>query len=78
MRTTVTLDDELLKDAVEFTGIKEKSLLVNAGAEGRWWSGKRRAEPPPWAARCQDSKRRLAKGPGLSLAGGDRRSRDPR
>jgi Arc/MetJ family transcription regulator len=30
MRTTVTLDDELLKDAVEFTGIKEKSLLVNA------------------------------------------------
>jgi len=31
MRTTVTLDDELLKDAEEFTGIKEKSALVNAG-----------------------------------------------
>lgn len=31
MRTTVTLDDELLKDAVEFTGIQEKSALVNAG-----------------------------------------------
>jgi Arc/MetJ family transcription regulator len=29
MRTTVTLDDELLKDAVEFTGIQEKSALVN-------------------------------------------------
>lgn len=30
MRTTVTLDDELLKDAQEFSGIQEKSLLVNA------------------------------------------------
>lgn len=30
VRTTVTLNDDLLKDAVEFTGIKEKSLLVNA------------------------------------------------
>ncbi len=30
MRTTVTLDDELLKDAEEFTGIREKTALVNA------------------------------------------------
>jgi Arc/MetJ family transcription regulator len=30
MRTTVTLDDELLKDAAEYTGIQEKSALVNA------------------------------------------------
>jgi Arc/MetJ family transcription regulator len=30
MRTTVTLDDELLKKAQEYTGIAEKSLLVNA------------------------------------------------
>jgi Arc/MetJ family transcription regulator len=30
VRTTVTLDDELLADAIEFTGIKEKSALVNA------------------------------------------------
>jgi Arc/MetJ family transcription regulator len=30
MRTTVTLDDQLVKDAEEFTGIKEKSALVNA------------------------------------------------
>jgi Arc/MetJ family transcription regulator len=30
MRTTVTLDDELVKDAQEYSGIKEKSLLVNA------------------------------------------------
>jgi Arc/MetJ family transcription regulator len=29
MRTTVTLDDELVKDAQEYTGIQEKSLLVN-------------------------------------------------
>lgn len=30
MRTTVTLDDELLKKAQEYSGIQEKSLLVNA------------------------------------------------
>ena len=30
MRTTLTLDDGLLADAQEFTGIKEKSALVNA------------------------------------------------
>ncbi|HEX4312044.1 MAG TPA: type II toxin-antitoxin system VapB family antitoxin [Acidobacteriaceae bacterium] len=30
MRTTVTLDDELLKDAADYTGIREKSALVNA------------------------------------------------
>lgn len=28
MRTTVTLDDELLADAEEYTGIKEKSALL--------------------------------------------------
>ena len=28
MRTTVTLDDELLKDAEELTGIKERSALI--------------------------------------------------
>jgi Arc/MetJ family transcription regulator len=31
MRTTVTLDDELLADAEKYTGIKEKTALVNAG-----------------------------------------------
>lgn len=31
MRTTVTLDDELLADAEEFTGIKERTTLLNAG-----------------------------------------------
>lgn len=31
MRTTVTLDRELLADATSYTGIKEKSALVNAG-----------------------------------------------
>ena len=31
MRTTVTLDDELLKDAQELTGITDKSALIKAG-----------------------------------------------
>lgn len=30
MRTTLTLDDDLLADAVELTGITEKSALVRA------------------------------------------------
>jgi Arc/MetJ family transcription regulator len=29
MRTTVALDDELLAKAQEFTGLKEKSALIN-------------------------------------------------
>ena len=28
MRTTVTIDDELLVDAAEYTGIKERSALI--------------------------------------------------
>ena len=31
MRTTVTIDDELLADAEQYTKIKERSALVNAG-----------------------------------------------
>ena len=31
MRTTVVLDDMLLKKAEEYTGIVEKTALVNAG-----------------------------------------------
>jgi len=30
MRTTITLDDELLADAEKYTGIKERSALLNA------------------------------------------------
>lgn len=30
MRTTITLNDELVKDAREYTGIQENSALVNA------------------------------------------------
>lgn len=30
MRTTITLDDELLKDAQELTGVTDKSALVKA------------------------------------------------
>jgi len=33
MRTTVTLDDELMKQAQEYTGIKEKSALVRKALE---------------------------------------------
>jgi Arc/MetJ family transcription regulator len=31
MRTTITLDDDLLADAEKYTGIKERTALVNAG-----------------------------------------------
>ncbi len=31
MRTTITLDDELLADAEKYTGIMERTALVNAG-----------------------------------------------
>ena len=31
MRTTLNLDDELLAQAREYTGIKEKTALVHAG-----------------------------------------------
>ncbi len=31
MRTTVTLDDELLADAEKYSGIKERTALLNAG-----------------------------------------------
>jgi Arc/MetJ family transcription regulator len=30
MRTTVTLDDELLKDAHEYTGIEDRTALLRA------------------------------------------------
>lgn len=33
MRTTVTLDDELVARATELTGITEKAALVRAGLE---------------------------------------------
>lgn len=33
MRTTVTLDDDLLKDAERMTGIKGRSALIHAGLQ---------------------------------------------
>ena len=33
MRTTIIIKDEVLKRAVELTGIKEKTALVHAGLE---------------------------------------------
>lgn len=34
MRTTVTLDDDLIAEAQKATGIKERSALIRAGLEG--------------------------------------------
>lgn len=31
MRTTINIDDELLADAAEFTGIKERTALIHEG-----------------------------------------------
>ena len=31
MRTTVTIDDELLAEASEFTGIRERTALIHEG-----------------------------------------------
>jgi Arc/MetJ family transcription regulator len=46
VRTTITIDDELLKDAQEFSGIKEKSAVINEAL--RWFvareAGKRLAK----------------------------------
>ena len=33
MRTTVTLDDDLVRQASEYTGITEKAVLVRAGLQ---------------------------------------------
>ena len=33
MRTTLILDDELLKQALELSGLKEKTAVVHAGLE---------------------------------------------
>lgn len=44
MRTTVTLDDELVKKAQEYSGIEEKSALVNAALKMLIeWEASRRA-----------------------------------
>lgn len=31
MRTTINIDDELLAEAVEYTGIKERTALIHEG-----------------------------------------------
>ena len=33
MRTTVTLDDELVDTAIKYTGIKERATLIRMGPE---------------------------------------------
>ncbi|MGC2639731.1 MAG: type II toxin-antitoxin system VapB family antitoxin [Acidobacteriaceae bacterium] len=44
MRTTATIDDELLKNAQEFSGIQEKSALINRALKMLVeWEASRRA-----------------------------------
>lgn len=44
MRTTVTINDELLKSAQEFSGIQEKSALINRALKMMVeWEASRRA-----------------------------------
>ena len=33
MRTTINIDDDLLREAMELTGVKEKTTLVRMGLE---------------------------------------------
>lgn len=45
MRTTVTLDDKLLKDAAEFTGLTETSAIINRALKNlvEWEASRRLA-----------------------------------
>ena len=44
MRTTITIDDELLAKAQKYTGVKEKSALINRALTG---DGATRGGAPP-------------------------------
>lgn len=45
MRTTVTLDDKLLKDAAEYTGLTETSAIINRALKNliEWEASRRLA-----------------------------------
>ncbi|MBS0504822.1 MAG: type II toxin-antitoxin system VapB family antitoxin [Proteobacteria bacterium] len=57
MRTTVTIDDDLLQKAAEYTGIKERATLIRMGLEslvareaGRRLARLGGSDPDAWAA----------------------------
>ena len=52
MRTTVTLDDDLLAEATELTGITERAQLLRT-ALSTLIAAPRRAGWPPWAERSE-------------------------
>jgi Arc/MetJ family transcription regulator len=57
MRTTITIDDELLAKAMEYTGVKERATVIRMALEGlvAREAGRRIAmlggsDPDAWAA----------------------------
>lgn len=57
MRTTITIDDELMAKAMEYTGVKERATIVRMALEGlvAREAGRRLAklggsDPEAWAA----------------------------
>jgi len=51
MRTTVTLDEDLVRIAQEFTGVAEKTALIREALKPSS-SGKALADWRPWGAQC--------------------------
>ncbi len=64
MRTTINIDDEIIKQASELTGIKEKTLLVRMGLESliALESGKRLARLGGTEKRLRPIPRRRSSG----------------
>jgi Arc/MetJ family transcription regulator len=57
MRTTITIDDELLATAMEYTGVKERAAVIRMALEslvareaGRRLARLGGADPDAWAA----------------------------
>ena len=57
MRTTVTIDDELLAKAMEYTGMKERATVIRMALEslvareaGRRLARLKGSDPDAWAA----------------------------
>ena len=57
MRTTITLDDELLARAMEYTGVKERTTVLRMALEslvareaGRRLARLKGSDPDAWAA----------------------------
>lgn len=57
MRTTITIDDELLATAMEYTGVKERATIIRMALEslvareaGRRLARLKGSDPDAWAA----------------------------